>query len=400
MTNKTNQQPYSVYIIAGEPSGDFIGAQLISKLKQLNPNLTVKGVGGELMEQQGIRSLFNIRHIAIMGLTEVIPKLGIILKLVKKTVEDIKKTQPDVLITIDSPGFNKKVASQIKKCCPNIKLIHYVAPSVWAYKPKRAKKFARIFDYLYCLLPFEPKYFIPLGLPAYFVGHPIVEKFVNSQNSSVVDDNHRLSDNKNLVLLPGSRVKEVTNLLPLFLIVADKLRQEGIAKRVFLPTVHYLLPLVRSICKPYPFVEISDIPDRKYQYMFQSDLALAASGTVTLELALARVKTVVAYKFNFITICVIATLIKTRFVTLINILANKEIYPELLGPKCTIKKLYTTSKKTLEQPLDKEALMSSLYKLGYGKFCPSAKAADLTLKILSGQTPKLSDPEDNLSELD
>lgn len=372
-----------VYIIAGEPSGDFIGSNLIKQLKLLNPDIRIVGIGGDLMQKEGVKTLFDIKHISIMGIFEILPNIFKLLQLIKKTSRDILEKKPDILLTIDSPGFNLKVAKIIKKKCNNkIKLIHYVAPSVWAYKPKRAKKFAKVFNYLLCLLPFEPKYFIKEKLPAFFVGHPIVEsKIATIMKHRKVSSTNK-SNNK-ILLLPGSREKEVKALLPLFLNVANNVKKYYSDLQIVIATIPTLYDLVLKISKEYKDITVSKTEEEKYKSFLETKIALAASGTVTLELALAKIRTVVAYKMNFLTTLILSLILKIKFASLINIMANKAIFPEVLGYNCTVKKVSEVSLNMIDNKLDEETINNILYQLGYNNFIPSKKSAEVILKIIN-----------------
>lgn len=376
-----NQNNLIIYIIAGEPSGDFIGSKLIQQIKLLTPDAKIVGIGGELMKKEGINTLFDIKHISIMGLFEILPKIFKILKLINKTTKNILETNPDILVTIDSPGFNLKVAKNIKKKCNNkIKLVHYVAPTVWAYKPKRAKKFAKIFNYLFCLLPFEPQYFTKEKLPSFFVGHPIVES--NIANIINHKTNQDIKNNNKILLLPGSREKEIKALLPLFLRVANNIQKHYVDLQIVIATIPTLYNLVLDISKKYNNIVVAKTEQEKYKSFLETKIALAASGTVTLELALARIKTVVAYKMNFLTTFILSLILKIKFVSLINIMANKEIFPEVLGYKCTEKRLSEVSLNTFKSKLDEDLMCNILHSLGYNNFIPSKKAAEVLINII------------------
>ncbi|MGV3278211.1 lipid-A-disaccharide synthase [Rickettsiales bacterium LUAb2] len=387
-----NIAPKKIYIIAGEPSGDFIGSKLINKLKQSDPNIEIKGIGGSLMTKEGLNSLFNIKTISIMGLFEVIPKLFKILKLIKLTIADIINFEPDILITIDSPGFNLKVAKTIKKLFGNkVILLHYVAPTVWAYKPKRAKKFAKIFNYLFCILPFEPEYFTKEGLSAFFVGHPIVESGADRGNKVMITNpNYILNkNNKNLLLLPGSREREIKTMLPIFIKAINIVKQQQNCDfNLIIPTIPVMLNLVTDICSKNNLTKviITDNVKDKYNFFNASDAAVAASGTVSLELALAKTKTIIAYKLNLLTSLLIRLIIKIKFVSIINIMANREIIPEYLGYKCTSNNIANAIINILnnsDNTNNQNEINLLLNKLGYNQFIPSQKATDKILEILN-----------------
>jgi lipid-A-disaccharide synthase len=309
-----------IFIIAGEASGDFLGRQLLQSLKQQNQNIGIAGIGGSQMEAQGLKSLFPMADLSLYGLFELLPHLFNIFKRIKQTKEAIKAFRPDVLVTIDSPGFCFRIAKYAKQL--KIPVVHYVAPSVWAWKPGRAEKLAKkvAVDHLLCLLPFEPPYFTCHGLPSTFVGHPVTEVILP-------DDTHfreslKISREATLIcILPGSRKSEIQKLLKIFL--------EAIA------TLPHLLPLIEPLVKDAGVsVKIVTTVEEKWQAFMQSSIALAASGTVSLELAYAGVPQVIAYKVSRLTYWIAKCLVKTKYASLVNILNNEMVVPEYLQNQC------------------------------------------------------------------
>ena len=216
-----------LYLIAGENSGDFIGSHLMKSLRHLNgvdaSKIEFSGIGGFNMQQEGIDSLFSIEHINLMGFFEVLPHLFRISKLINKTVEDIVSRNPDMLITIDSPGFTYRVAERVREIAPHIKLVHIVAPSVWAYKPGRAKKYAKIYDHLLTLLPFEPEYFIAEGLKSSCIGHPVLEQVFFQGSPSLRAEMNVRENAKIIAVTPGSRKGEIRRHMPIIRKVFDQL---------------------------------------------------------------------------------------------------------------------------------------------------------------------------------
>lgn len=318
-----------IFIIAGEASGDFLGASLMRDLKTLK-RVEFTGIGGPLMEEQGMTSLFPMRELSIMGLIEVLKHLPLMIRRLNETVEAIVIQQPDMLITVDSPDFCLRIAKRIKKKCPNIKIVHYVAPTVWAWRPSRAQKIAKFLDGLLCLFPFEPPYFTKHGLKAEFVGHPLVKTI----GEVTEDQKHQFFETYNLdpshpilCILPGSRRKEVAALWPVFLATCEQLRQTMPDLQVMLPTLPHLLPLLGEV--PSYITLMTDTTD-KYIAFQCSDAALHASGTVALELALSGVPMVTTYKVNPLTAFVMRRLVTTPYYNLVNILHNDAVVPELV----------------------------------------------------------------------
>lgn len=316
-----------IYIIAGEPSGDFLGASILQELN-ITTNFEIFGVGGNLMEKAGLKSLFNIKEISVGGLIEVIPHIIHIKNLINRTAGDIIQKNPDVLLTIDSPGFSFRVAKIIRKKNPNIKLMHLVAPSVWAWREGRAKKLAKLYDHLLTLFDFEPQYFTKYGLKTTFVGHAAIEYF---------EEANKTKENT-LLLLPGSRKQEVVSLLPVFLNVSEKLKFE----KIIIPTLQNLLPIIEPIVKNYKNVEIIYDEKEKINLYKTSKLAIVASGTATLQLALSGCPMVVCYKLSPITYRILKSFIKVNYISLVNLILNRFIVPELIQSECNEKKILST----------------------------------------------------------
>ena len=336
MIKQTKDSPH-VWLIAGEPSGDLIGARLMKALKRLTEGrVRLSGVGGEGMREEGLCSLFPISDIALMGLVEIIPRLYVIRKRIGETVAQILVDQPDVVVSIDAPGFCYDVWKGLRTT--NIPLIHCVAPSVWAWRPGRAKKFAAELDHLFALLPFEPKYFLREGLRTTFVGHPVIEIGADQGNGIKFRQEYSIGPDVTVVcVLPGSRKGEITKLLKIFKMAAKKIVEE-VPNAVFLfPTVPYMKSLVMSKTSDWPNrLIILETTSDKFDAMAASNIAMAASGTVSLELGIAGVPHVIAYKMNKLTVVIFRALhgVKQKYANLVNILLNKEVIPELITDKC------------------------------------------------------------------
>lgn len=313
-----------IYVIAGESSGDLLGSYLLKDLKDCE----VLGIGGPLMQKEGLKSLFPMEELSIMGIWEIIPHIRKILRRIKETVKDILEQNPDVLVTIDSPGFCYRVIKAVKRKNPDIPALHYVAPSVWAWRANRAQKVAKFLDHLFCLFPFEPPYFTEHGLKATFVGHPLTQNTVHKQQQN----------GNNILLLPGSRVSEIKALLPIFINVAKKILEITPDAEFYLPTLPHLKALVESLI-PKDFKVYITI-DGKQHYFEIANRAIAASGTVSLELAQYQIPHVIAYKASFLTWLILKALVKTPYVSLPNILSGTMIVPECLQNDCNADKIY------------------------------------------------------------
>ena len=275
----------SIYIIAGEASGDFIGSQLIRALCAQSPDININGIGGGLMHAQGLDSLFPMHELSVMGIGEILPKIPHLLKRINQTVEDIIKKKPDIVITIDAPDFSFRVHKKLRKALGENapKLIHYVAPTVWAWRPKRAKKIARFLDGLICLFDFEPDYFTAEGLNAIAVGHPMMESGIIEATPFKIGQ----ENTKKVGLFFGSRVSEINRHADIFIQAAQNI--EGDIEFI-IPTLPHIKPLLEEKLSAlnHP-CHVIETPDNKWAVFKGCDAALAVSGTVGLELALSLI---------------------------------------------------------------------------------------------------------------
>jgi lipid-A-disaccharide synthase len=333
-----------LFITAGEPSGDHLGGALLQALRTLDPTLQARGVGGPAMAARGVASLFSQSDLAVMGLAEVLPRLALLLRRIDETAQAIAADPPDVVVTIDSPDFSFRVAKRARNLLgahTTVKFIHYVAPSVWAWRPGRAAKMAQFLDRVLCLLPFEPPYFERVGLSARFVGHPLAAK------PHLPRTDH--TDAPTLCLLPGSRRGEITRHLPIFLDTLATLRRHRPALRAVLPTLPHLEAQIAAIVKGQADI----VADRaRHDACFAaSTAALSASGTVTLEVALAHLPQVIAYRVNPLTAAIARRLIRVTHVGLPNLVLGREIAPERLQERCTPRDLAAALAPLLDDPV-------------------------------------------------
>ena len=389
MIKQTNNAPH-IWLIAGEPSGDLIGARLMNALKRLTEGqVRLSGIGGESMREEGLCSLFPISDIALMGLVEILPRLHVIRKRIHETVAQIVVDQPDVVVSIDAPGFCYDVWKGLRKT--NIPLIHYVAPSVWAWRPDRAKKFAAELDHLLALLPFEPQYFLREGLRTTFVGHPVIEIAADRGNGLKFRSEYSISLKATVIcVLPGSRRGEITKLLKIFKIAAQIIVKE-IPDAVFLfPTVSYMKSIVMRKTSDWPNrVIILETVNEKFDAMAASNIAMAASGTVSLELGIAGVPHVIAYKMNMLTVLIFRALhgVKQKYANLVNILLDKEIVPELITDKCRsdliADKLLSLVQNEGEAQTQIDEIQSALKILTPLEGSPSEVSAKVVLSVLN-----------------
>lgn len=318
-----------VFVIAGEVSGDVLGGHIMSKIK----NAEFVGIGGENMQAAGLQSLFPMSDLSVMGIVEVLGHAKTLTRRIKQTVNAILTEKPDVVLSIDAPGFAKSVIKQVRKNPDGKKLIenglqfqHVVAPQVWAWRSGRAKKYAQIFDKLYAFFDFEVPYFTKYGLNTVAVGHPIADGLIGKYKKS------NKNAEKIITLVPGSRMSEVKRLLPLMRDVVDMLYRNGyMGYKFIIPVVETTKDYVAAQVTKWPVKpELVASVDR-YDVYAKSYIAIVASGTVSAELAMLHVPTIVVYKMNPITMWIGRRIINVKWVSLINILLNKSVFPEFLG---------------------------------------------------------------------
>ncbi|MEG3617494.1 lipid-A-disaccharide synthase [Magnetovibrio sp. PR-2] len=375
-----------VFVIAGENSGDALGASLMKSLTaKTDGAIEFRGVGGPEMQAQGLSSLFPMTDLAVMGVFEVLPRLRLLLKRMNQTAHAIEREKPDVVVTIDAPDFCFRVVKKLRKRHNQVPVVHYVAPSVWAWRAGRAEKVAKFLDHLLCLLPFEPPYFHKEGLDATFVGHPVVTGNLDAGDGPSFRTHHAIDPEAPLLcLLPGSRTGEVTRLLGVFGETASRLATQYPKLSVVIPSVDHLKTHIEEMTSSWTMPVTVVGPAQKADAFAASTIAIAASGTVTLELAMAKLPHVIGYRMNALTAMLARRLIKTPFVNLINICLGREAVPELLLENCTADNLA----HELSRLMDDEALRNqqidaataALNALGYGGPSPGDLAADVVIK--------------------
>ncbi|MFC0812035.1 lipid-A-disaccharide synthase [Paracoccus panacisoli] len=325
------------FLIAGEPSGDALGAALLNGLRQLDPDLSIAGVGGPLMAAEGLTSLFPMSELSVMGLVEVLPKYRALKRRIAETAEAALAFRPDVLITIDSPDFCLRVARRVREAAPGIRTVHYVAPSVWAWRPGRAERMAEVIDHVLAILPFEPPLMHEAGMSCDFVGHPVVsQRRATPDEAAAFRAGHDIAPDAPLVLcLPGSRRGEVARLGGRFDEALMRLRDRVPEIRVVLPTVPGVADMVGTMAKRWPSapVVVEDAAEKRAAFA-AADLALAASGTVSLELAANAVPMVIGYDMAPLSRMLVGWLLRTDTVTLVNLVSETRAVPEFLGRRC------------------------------------------------------------------
>ena len=380
---KENKMPVKIYLIAGEPSGDLLGARVMRYLKKKYENqVSFFGIGGETMQAEGLHSLFDIKDLSVMGFLEVVPSIPLILKRLNETIKDILKVNPDIVMTIDSFSYSARVHKRLKKINFSAPHVHCVAPQVWAWKKKRAKRVSQYMDHLFCLLPYEEKYFTPHGMKTSFIGHPVIEGGADKGNAAAFRKEYSIKkDDFVLCMLPGSRKNEVAFLMEEFMKAAEELYLENKNMVVVIPTVATVENTLKNLLKGWkvPYVMVMGEKNR-YEAFAASDASIAASGTVSLELALAGVPHLIAYRVSKLTGMIAKKLLKIKYVNLINILADQEIVPELLQEKCMSQNIVATLKKLLSG--DKQNFSISLNQLGQNqKLSPSEKMGEELISL-------------------
>ncbi|HEY1799244.1 MAG TPA: lipid-A-disaccharide synthase [Stellaceae bacterium] len=384
-----------IFIVAGEPSGDAIGGALIGALKErTGGSVRVAGIGGERMAEQGLQSLVSLGDLAVAGVAEVLPRARVILRHVRDTTAAIRAARPDAVVTIDSSGFTWRIAHRLRNAGETLPLIHYVAPMVWAWRASRARRVARWYDHLLTLLPFEPLYFEREGLASTCVGHPIVESGAGAGDGARFRAAYGIAaDALVLSVLPGSRGGEVRRLSPIFGAALRML--EGIVGpfRVAVPTVEHVADMVAAVIADWPGEPIVlRGTETKYDAFAASRAALAASGTVALELAMARVPMAVAYRLSPMTEALLARVLKVRQVNLINLMLDRPLVPELLGPDCFPEKLAGAVAALVRDEAVRAAHLNgydeAMRRLGAGGISPSLQAADRILSIIAARRDK------------
>lgn len=382
MSGSDITRPLTIMLVCGEPSGDQLGAELMLALRALGGDaIRIVGVGGAQMTAQGLKSLFPLDATAVMGLREVVPRIPQILQRVRIASDYALATKPDALVCIDSPDFTHRIARRVKRADPSIPTVNYVAPQVWASRQYRARAMARYFDLVLALFPFEVSFFEGRGIHAAFVGHPVIERIAHMKGGD--DLRARLGigfDAPLLAVLPGSRVSEVTMLLPIFRAAIEELVKSLPQLVCMLPVVPNVETRVRVLTADWPApLHILESATDKFAAFEAADVALAATGTVTTEIALSGTPMVTAYKLGWLTYGLARPFISVDYATLVNILLGREAVPEFIQSRCTPSAL-SAAVLRLFQDADARAaqiraLDEAVHLLGVGEEAPSLRAA-------------------------
>jgi lipid-A-disaccharide synthase len=399
MTGEGSSQSLLIYVIAGEPSGDALGARLMAALKERTQGAArFAGIGGERMAEQGLHSLVPLDELAVMGVVEVLPRAWRILRRVGETVADIVRLRPDAVVTIDSSGFTWRVAQRLRRQGQQLPIIHYVAPMVWAWRSGRARHMARWYDHLLALLPFEAPYFTAVGLPCTYVGHPVIESGADRGDGDAFRQRHGIAAGATLLaVLPGSRRGEVMRLLPPFAGAVALLAKRHPELSVVVPTTETVVQEVAAAVQGWAVPALVLRGERdKYDAFAASDAAIAASGTVALELALARVPAVIAYRVSPLTHALLRRIVKVEYANLVNLVLGRAVVPELIQQDCTPERLAEEVERLLEDPEARATQIAqcqeALLRLGQGALSPARRAAEQVLAVVAEhrRRPELS----------
>ncbi|MFO0990233.1 MAG: lipid-A-disaccharide synthase [Alphaproteobacteria bacterium] len=382
--------PLTVFLVAGEESGDKLGAGLMAALKRrTGGQARFAGVGGSAMAGEGLASLFPMTDISLMGFAAVLKALPRVIARIRQTAAAIKAARPDALVIIDSPDFTHRVAAAARRADHTLPVIDYVSPSVWAWRQGRARKMRAYIDHVLALLPFEPALYARLGGPACtYVGHPLAQD-IAVLRPDAAEQARRDSGPPSLLILPGSRRGEIARLLPDFLRTVGRLRAQHPALELVLPTLPHLEPDVRALVADaaFPLRVVTGTKER-HAAMRSARAALAASGTVTLELALAGVPMVAAYRVVGWEAAIARRLIRVPTIVLANLVLGENVTPELLQEDCTPERLAAAVSPLLRESEERAAQLRAFARLDHimeiGSSTPSERAAEIVLSLARG----------------
>ena len=377
-----------IFLIATEELGDRLGAHLMKVLRQrLGGAVRFEGVGGLSMTREGLTSLFPIEELSIMGFAGVVKQLPKVLRLIRETVGAVLHTRPDVLVIIDSPDFTHRVARRVRARDPAVPIIDYVSPSVWAWRPGRARAMRRYIDHVLALLPFEPEEYRRLhGPPCSYVGHPLIEQ-LSSLRPNAGERERRKGAPPVLLALPGSRRGEIRHHLAIFGEALDRFRAEGAEFELILPTMPHLVELVREGVKTWNVVPRIVVGEQEKRAALRIAVAaLAKSGTVTLELALAGVPMITAYRVGAVEASILRRALSVNSVILANLVLGENVIPEFLQEDCTAEKLAGALREILSDSAMRRRQLEAFARIddimSTGNQPPGVRAADIVLATL------------------
>ncbi|MEO0823987.1 MAG: lipid-A-disaccharide synthase [Pseudomonadota bacterium] len=379
--------PLRLFLIAGEPSGDRLGGALMEALAAERPGTVFAGIGGPEMRRAGLQPPFDIAELAVMGLTEVLPRLPRLIRRIRETKEAALAFAPDALITIDSPGFSLRVARRVRAVAPGTRVIHYVAPSVWAWRPGRAVKMAAYVDHVLALLPFEPPYMTKAGMSCDFVGHPIAgRRESTAEEIAAFREEAGIGAAPLLLVAPGSRRGEVARLGGIFRETVAQLRAARPELRVVVPVAETVTAEVAALFGDEILLGPETAQRRRQAAAAAADAALVKSGTVTLEMAAAGTPQVAAYRASWLTAAIVRRLIKVDSANLVNLVSATRAVPEFYQEACTPEALAGALAPLLDGSPAREAqcraAAAALTALGRGGAAPAVRAARSVLAAI------------------
>jgi lipid-A-disaccharide synthase len=386
-----SRQELLIFIVSGETSGDNLAGRLMAALKaETGGRVRFAGVGGRESKAQGLESLFPMRELSLMGLAEILPHLPRLMRRLNQTSGTALTMRPDAVVTVDSPGFCLRLAHRLRGS--GIPVIHYVAPQLWAWRPGRAKKLAKRVDHIMALLPFEPAFFAEYGISSTFVGHPAIESGARHGDGPAFRAKHAIPpDATILCVVPGSRPGEVRRILPVFDAALRFIRQKHPDLHVVIPVADATADLVAQDTRDWPFPVTYASPAERFDAFAASNVAMAKSGTVTLELALAGVPMVIAYRVNPATAFLVRRMgVSVKYASLVNLLADREVIPEFLQENCTPENLAAGVGALLDseelREVQRRGFSEVLHVLGNLSPTPSERAAKVVLDIVAARS--------------
>jgi len=338
-----------IFILTGEPSGDKLASTIISKLKLLNSDVEYLSVGGEHLNNLGIRSIYDLKDITYLGFTSVLLNIFNIKKKINKTVDEILNFNPDILLSVDSPDFTLRVAERVKKLNNKIKTVHYVAPKVWVWRKNRVKKIKKFIDHMLLLFSFEKEYFEKENIKTTFVGHPLLE---DKENVKIVSNNLISKDKKIISIFPGSRKSETTVLMPILLDFIKLMHKKNYNYNFIFHATNENKIFVTNQIKNSNLKDIDVISDEniKSKVLSNSIFAVSKSGTVSLQICNLNIPSIIIYKLSFLNFMIFKFLSNIKFANIINIINDREVIPELLQNECNSKEIFNSVIYFLKNP--------------------------------------------------
>ena len=381
MAGDFDSKTLKIAIVAGEVSGDMLGASLMKSLSSLHPDIEFEGLGGPLMCARGFNSLYPMETLSVMGFIEPLKRLPELLRVKNGLVDHFSQNKPDVFIGIDSPDFNLRVERPLK--AKGIPTVHYVSPSVWAWRQGRVKNIRKSVDLVLCLLPFEAEFYRAEEVPVAFVGHPMADEIDLVQDKTAYRQNFELSDNQQVIgVLPGSRASEIEKIAPVFFEVADKLVINNPGRQFLIPAASEKLRLkLIEIAGDRDYLNI--VEGQARQVLGAADAAMVASGTATLEAMLMKCPMVVAYKVDVLTYAIGKMLVKTDYLALANLVAGKGLVNERIQSEARVETLVDDMEKLLQEGGIREDMLDEFKKLHSAlRLDASRTAANAVLSLL------------------